>query len=215
MESIQRRSPVEFESNAVQTDTQDDWTVVLEYEDEGPGPWVVDLCHRARWDLQDSEISAKQPWGIDIPQTPGQCVYNNGILINRMNRTQASIWHLAGDNLDVPDDVGFTSVTDATVFLALFGKDVFSIAEKLSSLDFMDPAKQTPFLLQGPLSHVPCQVVALDKASERSGVLFTCSRGYARDMTSAVLHAGEEFGLRPAGQNKFNEWLRNGFEPAS
>ena len=211
METIQRCSPVEFESKPVQTIMQDDWTVVMEYEDEGQGPWVVDLSHRARWDLQDSEIAALQPWGMNIPQTPGQCIFNNGILINRMNRTQASIWHLAGDNLDVPDDAAFTNVTDATVFLALVGKDVFTIAEKLTSLDFLDPSKQTPFLLQGPFSHVPCQIVTLEKAPERSGIVFTCSRGYARDMTAAVLNAGAEFELQPAGQNVFDEWLRNIF----
>ena len=215
METIQRCSPVEFESKPAKTAKQDDWAVVLEYEDEGRGPWVVDLSHRARWDLQDSEISAKQPWGMNIPQTPGQCIYNNGILINRMNRTQASIWHLAGDNLEVPDDFAFTNVTDATVFLALLGKDVFSIAEKLTSLDFLDPAKQMPFLLQGPFSRVPCQLVTLEKTQERSGILFTCSRGYARDMTAAVLDAGAEFELHPAGQNAFDEWLRTGFKPAS
>ena len=212
METIQRCSPVEFESKPVKTDMQDDWTIFLEYEDEGQGPWVVDLSHRARWDLQDGEISARQPWEMNIPQTPGQCNFNNGILINRMNRTQASIWHLAGDNLDVPDDVAFTNVTDATAFLALVGKDVFSIAEKLTSLDFLDPAKQTPFLLQGPFSHVPCQIVTLEKTPERSGILFTCSRGYARDMTAAVVDAGAEFELRPAGQNVFSEWLDSVFK---
>jgi len=215
METIQRCSAVEFESKPVQTIMQDDWTVVMEYEDEGRGPWVVDLSHRARWDLQDSEISAQQPWGMNIPQTPGQCIFNNGILINRMNRTQASIWHLAGDSLDVPDNDAFTNVTDATMFLALLGKDVFSITEKLTSLDFLDPSKQTPFLLQGPFSHVPCQIVTLEKAHEKSGILFTCSRGYARDMTAAVLDAGAEFELRPAGQNALDEWLRNVFKPVS
>ena len=215
METIQRCSPVEFESKPAKTAEQDDWSVVLEYEDEGQGPWVVDLSHRARWDIQDSEISGLQPWGMNIPQTPGQCILNNGILINRMNRTQASIWHLAGDHLDAPDGPAFTDVTDATVFLALLGKDVFSIAEKLTSLDFLDPSKQTPFLLQGPFSHVPCQIVTLEITQERSGILFTCSRGYARDMTAAVLNAGAEFELRAAGQNVFDEWLRNGFKTAS
>ena len=215
METIQRCSAVEFESKPVQTIMQDDWTVVMEYEDEGPGPWVVDLSHRARWDLQDSEIAAQQPWGMNIPQTPGHCIFNNGILINRMNRTQASIWHLVGDNLDVPDNDAFTNVTDATVFLALVGKDVFSITEKLTSLDFLDPSKQTPFLLQGPFSHVPCQIVTLEKAQAKSGILFTCSRGYAHDMTAAVLDAGAEFELHPAGQNAFDEWIRNVFKTVS
>ena len=212
MENIQRRSPVVFDSKPAETTMQNDWLVVLEYEEQGQGPWVVDLSHRPRWDLQDSEITAQQPFGMTIPETPGQSVFDNGILINRMNRTQASIWHLAGEKKDIPDGLAFTDVTDATMFLALLGKDVFSIAEKLASLDFLDPTRQTPFLLQGPFSHVPCQIVTLGNTPEQSGILLTCSRGYARDMTAAVLHAGAEFGLSPAGQNAFDERLKTIFD---
>ena len=209
MENILRRSPVVFDSKAAETTMQDDWLVVLEYEEQGQGPWVVDLSHRPRWDLQDHEISTRQPFGMTIPEIPGQSVFDNGILVNRMNRTQASIWHLSGEKLDVPDDPAFTDVTDVSMFLALLGKDLFPIAEKLTSLDFLDPTRQAPFLLQGPFSHVPCQIVTLGNTPEKSGILFTCSRGYARDMTATVLHAGAEFGLSPAGQNVFEDWLGN------
>ena len=99
-ENIIRRSPVAFDSTPAQTEMRDSWNVVLEYENQGDGPWVIDLCHRARWDLQDPKIDAIQPWGLKIPDTPGRCVSGNGVLINRMNRTQSSIWHLSGDKPD-------------------------------------------------------------------------------------------------------------------
>jgi len=206
---IKRHSAVSFPANSLKTEIRDHWTVVLEYEAEGDGPWVIDLSHRARWDLQDGDISKHQPWGLNIPDDSGRCVFENGILINRMNRTQASIWHLSGEGLDVPDGPAFTDVNDATLFLALLGKEIFSITEKLTSLDFLDPIKQTPFLLQGPFSHVPCQMVTLEKTPERSGILFTCSRGYAQDMIAAILEAGAEFGLHPAGENAFSDWVNN------
>ena len=207
MERIKRCSPAQFEGRPLKTKEQGDWTVVLEYEGEGKGPWVIDLSHRARWDLQDADISKQQPWGLNIPDTPGRCVFGDGVLINRMNRTQASIWHLSGEDLAVPDDQAFTDVTDATVFLALIGKNIFSIAEKLTSLDFRDPLKDTPFLLQGPFSHVPCQMVILENIPEKSAILFTCSRGYAQDMIAAILEAGAEFDLHPAGENAFSDWV--------
>jgi glycine cleavage system aminomethyltransferase T len=93
------------------------------------------------------------------------------------------------------------------VFLGLAGQNIFAIAEKLSALDFADRSKSAPFLLQGPFSHVPCQVVVLERTTERSGILLTCSRGYARDMTHAILAAGEEFGLQPAGETAFMRWI--------
>ena len=207
MDSIIRRSAVSFDATPAKTEERDNWSVVLEYEDEGAGPYVVDLSHRARWDLQDGEIGGIQPLGIQVPEIPGQCQFDNGILINRMNRTQASVWHLSGETPDIPDDPAFTDVTDSTVFLAVLGKDLFLILEKLTSLDFLDLSQKTPVLMQGPFSHVPCQIVTLEKTPGRSGILMTCSRGYAHDMVGAILEAGAEFKLRPAGEQAFTGWL--------
>jgi len=206
----QRLSPVSFPANPVKTENRDNWTVVLEYEGEGDGPWLIDLSHKAKWDLQDGKIAQIRPWGIAVPEKPGQCILENGVLINRMNRTQASIWHLTGDDFAAPDSSAYTDTTDTTLFLALTGKQVFSITEKLTSLDLLDPEKKAPFLLQGPLSHVPCQVVMLYKNEVRGTVLLTCSRGYAHAMANAILEAGEEFGLRPAGENAFENHQTKG-----
>ena len=160
-----------------------------------------------RVSLQDAEIGGVQTMGIRVPDKPGQCVFENGFLINRMNRTQASVWHLSGETPALPDDPAFTDITDSTGFLAVFGQDLFAILEKLSALDFLDSSRQTPFLLQGPFSHLPCQIVTLDKTPGRSAILMTCSRGYARDMVGAILEAGMEFKLRPAGEQAFSSWL--------
>jgi glycine cleavage system aminomethyltransferase T len=204
---IKRQSPVSFPGKPLKTDMRAQWTVVLEYEAEGQGPYLFDLSHLARWDLQDTDLSSFQPLGIRVPETPGQCIFENGVLVNRMNRTQASIWHLGAENPAAPDDPAYTETADTTVFLGLVGQNIFAIAEKLSALDFANPAKSAPFLLQGPFSHVPCQVVTLERSAERSGILLTCSRGYARDMTHAILAAGEEFGLQPAGEKAFMRWI--------
>ncbi len=128
-----------------------------------------------------------------------------GFLINRMNRTQASVWHLTGEQPDAPDGPAYTETTDATMFVALIGRKTYAIAEKLTSLDLANPAQKTPFLLQGPIAHVPCQVVTLAQSGEHCDILFTCSRGYAQSMVGAILEAGEEFGLRPAGEAAFSK----------
>ncbi|MEX1298840.1 MAG: sarcosine oxidase subunit gamma SoxG, partial [Desulfotignum sp.] len=138
---------------------------------------------------------------------PGQSVLENGFLINRMNRTQSSIYHLGGDAVEIPKETEYTDVTESTVFLAIIGAPVFAICEKLSALDFMDRNRETPFLYQGPFSHVPCQIVTVSRDGETSGVVMTCSRGYAKDMVDAILHAGEEFGLKPAGEKRATDWI--------
>ena len=209
MTDIKRRSPMVFPQEAKQVEKQGHWAVVMEYASEGEGPWIIDLSHRPRWDLQDSDLSRFKPFEIDIPEKPGHCCLENNILANRMNRTQVSLWQLTGDRLETPEDAAFTSTIDVTLCLAILGKAVFSIAEKLSSLDFRDPALSTPRLFQGPFAHVPCQMVIAGQPDDMPGMLLTCSRGYARDVVAAILHAGHEFKLQPAGQLAFDKWVNN------
>jgi hypothetical protein len=210
MKEIQRISPVVLKSTPLKTEKRDNWEVVMEYHGEGDGPYLVDLSHRPRFDLQSSNLAAKTPFGIVIPETPGHCALENGILANRMNGTQVSLYNLdGGDTIAMPDESEFTDVTESTICVALFGKNVFSICEKLTALDFMDPDKTAPFLFQGPFSHVPCQIVTLSKEGEGSGLILTCSRGYGRDMIHSILHAGEEFGLAPAGETRFASWIQD------
>ena len=209
MDDLNRQSPVDFESSPSNTEDRNHWVVVREYENEGPGPWLVDLGHKTRWDLQDGRLDDWKPAGVPVPSMPGECRLENRILINRMNRTQAAIWHLGnGDAPVLPAEPGYTDLSEASVFLALFGPKVFSIAEKLTALDFGDPNRQTPFLFQGPFSRVPCQIVTMTRAGDGSGgLLLTCSRGYAKDMVHSILTAGTAYGLCPAGENRFTAWL--------
>ena len=209
MKEIKRYSPVVFDATPLKSEKRDNWDVVLEYSEEGEGPYLVDLSHRTRLDLQSSDTASKKPFGITIPEVSCRSVFEKGILVNRMNRTQTSLYDLDGEGLDIPDEPEYTDVTEATIFIALIGEAVFSICEKLSALDFLDPDRQVPFLYQGPFSHVPCQIVTLSRDSGESGLVLTCSRGYGKDMIHAVLGAGKEFGLRPAGESRFTKWIKN------
>ena len=209
METNKRYSPVQFEARPDQTEIRDGWEVVLQYSNEGKGPLLIDLSHRKRWDVQSSNLSKIQPGGVTISETPGQCVFQNEFLINRMNHTQAAVWHLLGDNPDIAQGPAFTEVTDGSAFLVLMGRagEVFSIMEKITSLDLRLPANKPPFLVQGPVFHVPCQIVVFDEKENESAILFTCSRGYGTSMAQELLETGAEYGLRSAGEKAFSECL--------
>ncbi|MCP4293507.1 MAG: sarcosine oxidase subunit gamma SoxG [bacterium] len=207
MKEIKRYSPVAFKATPLKSEQRDNWNVVLKYQDEGEGPFLVDLSHRTRLDLQSSDLISKKPFGITIPDVFCQSVFEKGILVSRMNRTQTSLYHLDGDAPDMPSEPEYTDVTENTVFVALIGEAVFSICEKLTALDFMAPEKEVPFLYQGPFSHVPCQIVTLNRDAEKSGMVLTCSRGYGKDMIHTILDAGDEFGLRLAGESRFTQWI--------
>jgi len=128
-------------------------------------------------------------------------------MITRMNAVQACLW-LFDPSADIPRRFEVTDITEGTLGLALLGSDSFRIAEKLTDLDLRSPKHKVPFLLQGPFSHVPCQVIVLGKEPGREALVFTCSRGYAHDMVHAVVEAGKEYGLRAAGEERFVQMLR-------
>jgi hypothetical protein len=205
MVAIIRRSPVVFDVSPSREEKRDHWTVALEYPGEGEGPWITDLCHKTRWDVQDGDLLSLASETLPIPEAYGRVALSQEMSVNRMNRTQAAVWHFTENPGPMPNVAAFTETTEATVFLALYGPQVFAVTEKLTSLDLGGPDTEPPQLVQGPFSHVPCQIVVAAKG-DTPGILLTCSRGYARDMVHAILDAGQEFGMRPAGEERFKQW---------
>jgi len=126
------------------------------------------------------------------------------MMTGRTGRRQALLWAF-DDKAAAPAGECWTEVTEGTLCLALLGRNVFPITEKLTNLDLADPNRSAPFLLLGPFSHVTCQMVVLGKDISHAVVLIAGARGFAHDMVHAILAAGEEFGLRPAGESRFLE----------
>lgn len=190
METIIKRSPLALGA----------WHTKVNNQKE---PFLVDLSLRPKWDIQDRDLVRQRPCGITIPAHPGESVFSQNILINRLNPTQATLWHLAGESLEMPQSPAFTDVTDAYALVALIGPLLPYILEKVSALDIFHPRQKGPCLFQGPLLHVPCQVVRLGETDGNSTVLIACSRGYAQCLAAGLLAAGSEFGLHPVGQETF------------
>ncbi len=204
MSSVFRQSPVTFQCEAAEKITHDGWEIVLAFEGEGEGPWLVDLSHLQRWDFQHANLDSKTPFGLDMPAEPGQVILHDERLVTRMNRTQAAIWNLTrSDALEVPEVMNFTDFTDAHCLLAVLGQGVPQVMENVSNLDLFRPDRPVPFLTQGPVMHIPCQVVtvAIDC------VLMTFSRGYGQSFADAMLHAATGCKLRPGGEEVFSRWL--------
>ncbi|MBW2014984.1 MAG: sarcosine oxidase subunit gamma SoxG [Deltaproteobacteria bacterium] len=207
-EQIQRRSPVTFKTRPIRTEIRNHWQVVLEYENEAEGPFLIDLSHRNKWDVQYADLVQMQPFGIPIPETPGKSTIKDGWLINRMNQTQAALWDLFVENPQMLQGPAYTEVTDASALFAFIGQGVIKMQEKITSLDVDCMKNEPPFLLQGPVASVPCQVVVLGQTEIDHGILLACSRGYGQSMAETFLCAGEEWGLRPAGETAFIDWVK-------
>ena len=202
-----RRSPLILPNRPRKKENRDGWEVILEYEDQGNGPFLIDLSHVPKWDVQDTRLSSIVPWGDRIPEIPGSCTVQNGTLVTRMNPTQAAVWHLLQMDSAIPRHPAYTEVTDAYTLVAVLAKDVFSIMEKVTPLDLSSPARKPPFMVQGPVFHVRCQTVVLGVKQGWATVLIACSRGYGQAMAETLSDAGREWGLRPGGETVFRNWL--------
>lgn len=203
MDAVMRRSPVSFAGAvAARSQSRGDWQVVLEYQDQGQGPWLVDLSHCPRWDLQDSSLDELHPWGLAMPQGFNQVLIQDGWLVNRLNRTQAQLWYLGGEEIEPPAEPGLTEITDGQCLLALVGDEALSVMETACKLDLADPSRTPPFLVQGPVLHIPCQIVRLAGA-----VLMGFSRGYGQSFAEALLESGRPWGLKPGGEEVFSRLL--------
>ncbi len=201
-----RRSPVRFDAIPIETERRDGWEVVLSYGDQGDGPWLVDLSHRNRWDVQDREIERLRPFGLPVPEAGGGALIERGLLIARLNRTQVAVTHLgAGPAPATPEHRAFTPNTDAHCALGLFGcgTAVAGIVELLTPVDLFPAGRPRPFLTQGPILGVPSRIVTLAP----DGLVFTVARGYGRTLATAVLELGAPAGLAPAGERVFTRWM--------
>jgi hypothetical protein len=201
---IERQTPVFLPGKPGKTRIRGHWPVALEYDNEGPGPWIVDLSHCARWDIQGGELAAAVPSGFSVPQTPGCVALHARGLVGRSGQRQAFLW-LFDDKAAAPAGSACTETTEGALCIGLLGRDVFQITEKLTSLDLGDPKRVAPFLVMGPFSHITSQIVVLKNEAAEAAVLVACSRSFGHDMVHAVLAAGEEFGLRAAGESRFLE----------
>ena len=56
MESFKRHSPVNLPVAALRTCIRNNWEVVLEYEGEETGPFLVDLSHIGKWEIGRAHV---------------------------------------------------------------------------------------------------------------------------------------------------------------
>lgn len=211
MTEFLRRSPVSLPGIPKTLEVIDHWEVIQAFKGESRGPALIDLSLIPRWDAQLENVKAlgREDKDPNPPERPGQCILDQGLLCARLNPWQRIFWNLGLARVSVPDDAACTDITDATVVLALLGREAYGIMEKLSSMDLAYVGTEDLVVLQGPVAHVACQVVVLCGGTDHVGVLVSCARGYGAEMGECLLSAGRSLGLQPAGFGRFSSWINN------
>ncbi|MFP4032417.1 MAG: sarcosine oxidase subunit gamma SoxG [Desulfococcaceae bacterium] len=199
-----RFSPIRLPGVAAETESRGDWTVVRRFSGEGGGPWLIDLSHCDKWDVQDAALDqAPAIDDVPLPTRVNQCVFREGRLLMRPSETRAVLWRLRGEPTPLPYHRAFTDVTDGCALLALAGSEVPDILEKATTLDALPPGAEPPYLLQGPVFQRPCLLAMMLRRPDMTVALVAGQRGYGRYMAEAFLEVGEEFGMLPAGEDRF------------
>ena len=202
-------SPISFEAVPSATESRENWEVVLTYEGENDISGLTNLSHWPKWDIQDKSLSRIELSDIHIPDQPGSVFIGDTCIVNRVNATQATIWQYREQVQQWPVLPAMTDVTDAYALVALYGRETARIMEKVTTLDLAQPGKDSPFLLQGPVLHIPMQVVVMKNDRALLGVLMAFARGYGQTVVDALLDAGEDFGLKPAGEKTCIAWFES------
>jgi hypothetical protein len=201
-----RHSPIFLDETRAEIEDREGFRVVLRYEHEGGGPFLIDLSHRPKWTIQDRELSRIQPCRMELPKVPNSCTLQNGFLLLRLTQYHALAWHLFGPSPEIPPDFPYTDTTDGAALLALMGPDIPAILEQAVPSDLRQPKQLLPKMFQGPVFDRPCILSVLEHSPIHSVVLLACGRSFGQSMAENLLKTGEDWKMRPAGERMFTNW---------
>lgn len=204
-----RRSPIVFNETPAETEERDGFQVVLRYEHEGGGPFLIDLSHHPIWSIQDRQVSRIHPYRMDLPGVSNTCILQYGFLLLRLTEFHAQVWHLFGQSVEIPSEFPFIDITGGDALLALMGRDIPAILEKAAPLDLWQSQRPLPRMFQGPVFDAPCILAVLEHSRINSMLLLACGRSYGQSMAENLLKTGEGWKMRPAGERMFTNFMRD------
>lgn len=204
-----RRSPIRMDRPVLYTEVRNGWEIVTKYEDEADSPWIVDLSHAQKLDFRDSLLSHGLFLEISIPEKPGDIHIQGGFLSARLNPQQSLVLNLTKSPITDMEERSVTEVTDAFALLAMIGHSVFAILETITALDLLEPGKNPPFILQGPVLGLRSLLFLLSSEKDLPAILLAVPRGYGQSFFTALLQAGEPWNLSPAGESAFFHYFEH------
>ncbi len=210
MQTYTRQSPLHFPLSPQETVVHKGWKVALSFPAEEAAPLaMIDLSHAAKWELYGAQLEGRRVGSLPIPTVPGGASVQAGLVVGLCRPSTALVWQLPGDDGLVSfDGVLVTETTDGWALLAMLGKDAARLFEKVSDLDLARRSDENARLVQGPVLDIPARVLVLYGNDMTPGLLLAVARGYGQSVADAMLDAGAEYGLRPAGENRFRRWLK-------
>ena len=210
MKDYKRQSPIRFADPPVKTELRQGWEVALTYAGDDASLVVIDLSHITKWELYARGLEGQPVGPAAIPRIAGQVGLSAGVAVCLCRPSVALIWQLADEfSWTLPPGAELTDVTDSYALVALVGEKGPQVMEKITDLDLVLSAGQTARLVQGPILDAASRVMILSASDFPPALLLSVCRGAGQSVVDAIMDAGAEFGLQPAGEAVFRKWLRN------
>ncbi len=209
MENHKKKSPFLFSDTVAKREERNGWEIVLSYGHENTALSIVDLSHVNKWEVYDQNLVGKIVNKLNMPEKPGEVILSNKAIIGLYRPSAAMVWHLDDFIEDHELATNITNITDGYTLIGLLGDKGPRIMEKLTDLDLESFPGQQVRLIQGPLLGIPSKFVLFSSDGIVSGMLISFDRGSGQSVVDAILDAGKEFNLKPAGQTAFDRWIQN------
>jgi sarcosine oxidase gamma subunit len=211
---IKRISPLDMGLDPERTIDRNGWQIPLAYvgERRRNDIFISDLSHVPKWCMRGPNLDEQAPAGLKMPHEPGGVNTDHGVLLVRLIPSEARLMVL-GDDAPVFNDAMYTDVTDGYASIAVVGCQCFEVLNKLSTLDLDGP--DAPAAALAPVEEVTCLIVRLVGKAGVPGIIVSGARGYGHFLLDALLDAGRQYGIQPAGWERFSIWCEKLENPAA
>lgn len=205
---MKRISPVRMPLKAEKTEIRNYFEVKLSYQGETSGPSLVDLSHISKWEIETSDLDKKMnDINFSVPLKPCDAFLSKKKAVCRLTSTRVLIWDFDGRDDELLKQSGtFNDLTDGNALFFLTGEGLLSIMERLVEMD-LDLKNQSDLLfLQGPVIGVPAKILVCINQQYQMGMFISVGRGFGQSIADAILAAGAETDISPAGEYVFSRW---------
>lgn len=203
---MKRISPVTLPSEAKKTKVYNSFAVVLNYEGEKGGSGLVDLSHLPKYELLSYHIDTNyQIFGI--PEDNCGAVLSKEKAVCRLTPERALLWYFSEENSAKHQSRELNDISDGQALLFFTGRNIFSVMERIASLDISETKETGLLFVQGPVLGIPAKILVCTNQNQQPGIFFAVARGYGQSIADALLSAGSDCLLAPAGEEIFSAWL--------
>jgi aminomethyltransferase folate-binding domain-containing protein len=166
-----------------------------------PAIGLTDLSHRPKAVVQGAAVKE-----LDPPK-PGLAKWTGKGYIGSLTQDEAVIFDLTGSMAVDWQNPAYTDMTEAWVLLAVWGPKALPVMQRLVEIDIERPDLDHPFYLITQNHAINVQIINLKRTEP--GFLIACNRSHGQNLFDTLLHAGEHLGLKPAGIEAFEKWLKH------